>query len=89
MISLKTLGAGYLASHAFYGFYRGYNNLYPKDALMHRPNCDLYIDKIVNGVFSSVMYVNPGLHPYSMYYILRRTEKNLRGKPLDEEDWRC
>jgi hypothetical protein len=77
----------YFASNALYGFYRGFNNLHSKDSIMKRES-DLYIDKVAHGLCTSVVYSNPGIYPFSIYYGARRTEKVMRGIQLDDEDWR-
>ena len=77
----------YFVSNGVYGFYRGYNSLYSKDCIMKRES-DLYIDKVTTGLISSVVYLNPGIYPFSIYYGARRTEKVMRGIQLDDEDWR-
>ena len=86
MSSSKKLVVGYFASHALYGFYRGYNNMYAKDAVL-KCKSDLFVDKTVMGVVSAAIHLNPGLQPFTMIYAARRIEKNVRGIQLDDADW--
>ena len=63
------------------GFYRGIN--YYEYYHKHENKHYFYTDKIFNGLFGLVIYINPGLLPIAIYKEIYRLEINLRG--LEEE----
>ncbi len=71
----------YLGTSGSYGFYRGWNHLYNwRDFKEPSP---IYTDRLVAGMVGSFLQ----LHPFCVFFTLRRVEKHLRGYPVTKEDY--
>lgn len=89
MNKFKTkLCLSYFTVMGFYGFYRGFYNKYNNNSVLNiKLNKQLYVDRIATGLFSTAYYLTPMFHPYIFYYSIKRTEKNIRGLDITEDDW--
>jgi hypothetical protein len=71
----------YIGTSSSYGFYRGWNHLYNwRDFKEPSP---IYMDRVVTGMGGAFLQ----LHPFSVFFTLRRAEKHLRGLSLTQEDY--
>ena len=76
----------YVGCVGSYGFYRGYNNLYDTDKFNTREK--LVTDNVKNGLAGTLYHLNPGFQLIFLYGICARTEKMLRGIPIEKRDYR-
>jgi hypothetical protein len=80
---------GYFIGISSYGFYRGYNGLFTKDSyfVLKSSSDNLVVDKLVSGIFNSMLILNPLLHPFIFYGIAKRSEKRLKNITIVNDDW--
>lgn len=91
MNTLKTkLGFTFFTTMGTIGFYRGFNNKHKEGSMfnpvLRNPN-QLYIDRTITGIFSSMYYLNPICYPFIFYYTIKRTEKRIRNLEITNDDW--
>jgi len=77
----------YFTGMNIYGFYRGFTNKYKSNSIFNSNSNTLYVDKTISGLLSIGYYINPLFHPIIIYYIIKRTEKQIRCFELTEDDW--
>ena len=80
---MKT-AVGYFSGMGAYGFYRGYNGLYKKD---FKKQDELVTNRIISGFGGMFFQSNPLMQFYNLYGIALRTEKSLKGIPLNANDY--
>ena len=88
--AISKLLVGYAGIMSAYGFYRGYNNLFDKNAILHYdPETTVLVtDKVLNGMAASLYQIYPPTHILSLVAIIRRSEKKLKGMPIENDDYR-